>query len=256
MLNKAFTAGRGGDLELLQSRVQEQLGDHQTESLQLNSNYRSEARIIQFNNAIFNQMPLLFSSKLGDKLKEENSLGETFDIVYTTAEQEIPESKLTNPKGYIDLQFYEDEDNYNWREKVNEVLPARLEELQDKGIPLREIAILVRENKEGKEIADLLMNYQKQANSRYRFDVVSNESLFLSSSSAVNTLVSALYFLHEPKDVINKAQLAYNYRVLFGKQEHGLHDLFAGVKDYENFDKLMPNQFLANREWYLLDAAF
>ncbi|MEO1096543.1 MAG: UvrD-helicase domain-containing protein [Bacteroidota bacterium] len=242
---------RGGDLELLQSQVQEQFGDLQTKVLQLNSNYRSEARVVQFNNAVFKQLPLLFSSKLGDRLKGDSGLGETFDIVYSAVEQKIPEVKLTKQQGYIDIQFYEDEEDYNWREKVNEVLPSRLEKLQDKGIPLREIAILVRENKEGKEVADLLMNYQKEADSHYCFDVVSNESLFLSSSAAVNTLIAALYYLHEPKDTINKAQLAYNYRVLFGKQDRSLHVLFSGAKSTEEFDKLMPDQFPANREKYL-----
>ncbi|MEM8566725.1 MAG: UvrD-helicase domain-containing protein [Bacteroidota bacterium] len=242
---------RGGDLELLQSRVQEQLGDHQTEVLQLSSNYRSEARVIQFNNAVFNQMPLLFSSKLGDKLKEENDLGETFDIVYTTVKQEIPESKLRKPKGYVDIQFYEDEEDYNWRNKVNEELPSCLEELQDRGIPLRETAILVRENKEGKEIADLLMDHQKRSDGRYRFDIVSSEALFLSSSSVVNMLIAALKYLHEPRDAINKAQLVYNYQVVVGNQDYSLHELFSSVKTDAGFNKFMPERFVANREKYI-----
>ncbi len=237
---------RGGDLELLRKTVLDQLGPHHTEILQLDSNFRSEANVIHFNNALFEELPDLFNQRLAEKISEQGVLPDYFDEVYGAVSQQIPDNKLQHPKGYVSIKFFEDEEDYSWIRKVNESLPGMLETLQDLGIPLRDTAILVRENKEGKAIADLLMNHQEVAKPGYRFDVVSSESLFLSSSSAVNTLIAALRYLYNPNDSVNKAELAYNFKIRFKNGGADFHGLFSSVNSKKGFQDLLPVEFIEN----------
>ena len=45
-----------------------------------------------------------------------------------------------------------DDEETRWKDLALERIPKYLEELQEKGIPLKEIAILVRKNDEGQDV--------------------------------------------------------------------------------------------------------
>ncbi|MQY78037.1 MAG: hypothetical protein GH151_02405, partial [Bacteroidetes bacterium] len=88
-----------------------------------------------------------------------------------------------------------------------------IEELQGKGIQLGEIAILVRSKKDGREIVETLLKHKnkQQTPYRYNYDVISNESLYLKSSSAVNFIISILKYIISPGDEINLIFLLHEY---------------------------------------------
>ena len=84
----------------------------------------------------------------------------------------------------------------------------RIEQLQDLGYKLSEIAIIVRENKEAQTIADRMFEY-RQANpqSKYRYDVLSNDSLLINNAPVVKWLLAVMRYVVEPDNLINKAYL-------------------------------------------------
>ncbi|MDX5479422.1 MAG: DNA helicase UvrD, partial [Cyclobacteriaceae bacterium] len=98
--------------------------------------------------------------------------------------------------------------------------------LQDRGYELKDFAFLVRTKKEGELIADTLMAYNAvHPQSEYRFDVLSDESMYLHKSVTVKALVAGLKYLHSPDEKIQFKTMWYYHSVL--KQEPVDHSLFA-----------------------------
>ncbi|MDA0314761.1 MAG: UvrD-helicase domain-containing protein [Bacteroidetes bacterium] len=202
---------RGGKLELLLSEVQEQIHPDFVEVKNLSVNYRSLPGIIAFNNAVFKQLPELMERGMENhyNLDPENKLSKAFEGVV----QEVSESKKDEPfKGKIHLEFTEKSslekplDEENEEEEgvelgVLEKLPILVKQLQDQGYALRDIAFLVRTNGQGAILADTFMEEQRtQTGTDYRFDVLSEESLFIDKSIAVKCMLGFLTYLSAPSD--------------------------------------------------------
>jgi ATP-dependent helicase/nuclease subunit A len=190
---------RGGDLSLLQNEVVKQFGKEQVEILPLNTNYRSAGKIVEFNNALFSE-----ASKIVEEQAKQPLPVEVFNDVSQTVSR-------FSEKGFVQVKFFENEEEDGWEVQAMEELPLWLERLQDKGAALKDIAILVRTNKEGQQIANYLLQFRSspEAKPQYRYEVVSNESLRLDTSRSVSLLISAMLYLHNPDDAIARGQLAF-----------------------------------------------
>jgi len=225
---------RGGKLELLLSEVQEQIHSDFVEVKNLSVNYRSLPGIIAFNNTVFQQLPALMERGMEAHyaLDPENKLSHAFEGVT----QEFPETKeKVLFQGKIRMEFVEkssgertQEDEFE-EEAVElgalEKLPDLVRQLQDRGYALKDIAFLVRKNGEGAILADKFMEVQRQStNSNYRFDVLSEESLFIDKSIAVKCVVGFLTFLSDPSNRVAFKTLWQFYALV-----HGIplsHELF------------------------------
>jgi ATP-dependent exoDNAse (exonuclease V) beta subunit len=217
---------RGGKLELLLSEVQEQIQEAFVEVKDLSVNYRSLAGIIGFNNALFTQLPELMEQGMEQKyaLDPEGMLSKAFAGVA----QKVPKKVLEAPfQGKIHLEFTEKEtakavvEEEEGEEEVEAgvlaKLPTLVMQLQDQGYRLRDIAFLVRTNGQGAEIADSLMTYQREnPESNHRFDVLSEESLFIEKSIAVKCLVGFLTYLNCPADKVALKTLWQYYALVHG----------------------------------------
>ena len=216
---------RGGDLQLLQHEVQSEFSGFTPQSRTLDTNFRSHRHIIDFNNHIFSVLPAYlekqYQSRAPGSLK---SVAEELGRIYHDVRQKSAR-KDAQPAGYIEARFLPREDFMEAAcMNVLEIIRA----LQDKGVPLRDTAILVRNNSEGRRIAEFLMEErQKKENNQYRLDVVSNETLFLASSNAVNCLISALRHMNDPSDELSKAALLFFYNRIHEKGS-GSHDFASG----------------------------
>ncbi|MBS1977556.1 MAG: UvrD-helicase domain-containing protein [Bacteroidetes bacterium] len=220
---------RGGDLSLLQSSVPEQFGAGQVDIRKLNRNFRSGGRVVSFNNKFFSSAAALLSMTLNHPLPAE---------VYADVAQEIfyPETS-----GFVEATFLERGEDDLWKKKVLDELPRIFERLQDQGVPLRDIAILVRRNDEGQEVANHLLRLQglaERKRSKYKYKVVSNESLRVDGSYTVGLLLAALRYLHNPDDAVARGHLAYE--VTGGQQ---LDTLFAKAR-HRKLDEVLPEEFL------------
>ncbi|MEQ8424000.1 MAG: UvrD-helicase domain-containing protein, partial [Cyclobacteriaceae bacterium] len=218
---------RGGDQELLQSHVQVAMGEAATETKELNTNYRSAEAIVEFNNTIFQKASEVVSEVTGQPMAT--------DAFYDVKQQTV---KFPG-KGYVEINFVEkpaEEDD--WTSEVMKKLPQLVEDLQDKKIKLKDIAILVRKNEEGQRIATELLQYKNEhAKPGYRYDVVSNESLRLDTAASVNLLLSALKYLNNPTDAIIRGQLAFEVRKV-----KELDNIFYQAGQYQ-MEELLPEEF-------------
>ncbi len=233
---------RGGDLGLLQEQIEEEVGIERTERYTLKQNWRSAENLVHFNNSLFS-----VAARLVSQVTQQPLPGEAFADI----QQEPVKYK---GKGFVRIQFLEKwsgRDDDNGEELALRQIPILLEQLQSQGIPLHEIAILVRKNEEGQRIATSLLQYKNspQAKEAFRYDVVSNESLRLDAASAVLVLVSSLKFLNNPADAIARGELVYEYFSRSGSSPPDeVESRFAQARN-GNLRGLLPEEFIAQAHW-------
>ena len=232
---------RGGDLNILQEKVKGDVGELMTDTFPLDTNYRSAENLVQFNNAVFSTASKIIASEIGVAFPQE---------VYSDVAQKNFKFK---DKGYIKIDFLSADTQIQESEEVTQKfteislskLPGIIEELQQKGVSLRDVAFLVRDNKEGQKIAQHFMAYRSSPDAKpnFKYDVVSNESLRLDQASSVLVLVNALRLVDDESNLIAKAHLAYEYQKMWQPNAFpNYHEIF--LKSHtQHFAKLVPPSF-------------
>ena len=229
---------RGSDLGLLQHDVAGEIGLERAQMHVLGANWRSAENIVRFNNTLFTLAAKRVSQATGQPLPAE---------AFKDLEQQAVKYK---GRGSIRIQFLEKwygREDDNGEDQALQQVPIVLEQLQSQGIPLRDIAILVRKNEEGQRIATHLLQYKNspQAKSEARYDVVSNESLRLDKASSVLLLVSALRHLNNPADSIARGELVYEYDRRAGSSTaNRMESRFAQAGRWQ-LQGLLPQEFIA-----------
>jgi ATP-dependent exoDNAse (exonuclease V) beta subunit len=198
---------RNGDWQLLQNISSEfPQPEKQLSILPLKTNYRSCRHVIDFNNAFFTEAAAL-----------ENI------SAYSDVEQFVPEKKEKN--GYVQLALLKSDPDY--QDRMLDALLTQVEELLSIGVPMTDIAILVRKNNLMPLIANFFMEHLPHV------PIVSDEAFQLSASPAIQIIVHALRLLNKPDDVVAKALLAKAY------SHHPLYE--------RHFDEYLPEEFITNR---------
>lgn len=143
----------------------------------LESNYRSKAEIVDFNNHFFRFL--------------SNNLSSNYKNIYDNLSQKFnPENK----GGGVGIDFI----GFEGKEEYDALTFKRIEEIiefntsPEKRYRLEDIAILVRDNKEGSLIASQLLEKG--------IPVISSESLLLNNSSEVRFLLSFFNYLAYPNE--------------------------------------------------------
>jgi ATP-dependent exoDNAse (exonuclease V) beta subunit len=210
----------------------------------LKTNYRSRSNIIRFNNSLFSSIPVLFDRELSD-VKQPVS----FRVLYSEAVQDDPGKK---EGGYVRIEFIEDSKEMRWQDAVLEKLPGIIETFQDKGYGASDIGIIVRDGKEGASVLKTLIDYSNSCSPEkketYNYNVVSNDSLLLSNSPAINFIISVLSVVSNPSDVINMAMMVR--LILLAKGEGGAENAELSVdKIHEH-----SNVYFPSGVWAFLDT--
>ncbi|MCF1752296.1 UvrD-helicase domain-containing protein [Mariniradius sediminis] len=236
---------RGGDMRLMLEEVESEIGLDYIQEKNLDTNFRSLPNIIDFNNALFKHLPQAFESKLERDFGTNGQ--EIISKAYSEVFQHVSARKVgLGLGGLVRFEVLEgdrEEEEGKFLGQVLAKVPQMVIELQQKGYGLRDIAFLVRTKAEGEEIADCLMDYAHQhPDTGFRFDVLSDESMFLTKSVAVVALEAALRYLSDPKDELAWKTMWYYYAV--GQGNAIGHALFSsgngpdwverGIAGFEN----------------------
>lgn len=176
----------------------------------LTSNFRSLSNIVDFNNTLYSRM----ADKLG-----------SFAEVYNTVEQKSLESKRG---GKVSVNFFEKENEELAFEEWNCVKTAEIIiELVNVNYALSEIAVLVRTNKQGKQLAGFL--------SQNNIKVTSAEALLIADAYSVNTMVSFLRFIQNPDDRIARAAIVKHLYYLNSDKLKSLNEALFVVNVNEDY---------------------
>lgn len=235
-VKQAVYRWRGGDLKLLQEQVEKQIGRERVQTIELDTNYRSAAEIIRFNNVLFKNAAALVKDITGGDLPEASF-------------RDVEQKDFKKHEGFVQIQFLQDDEETTWQTFAMENIPKQLEQLQQLGVKLNDIAILVRKNSEGQQIAASLLHYKNSplANPACRYDVISNESLRLDGAASVNLLLAAMRYMQFPEDSIARAQLSYEYARIKGDQPP-LNEVFK-VANQVFFENNLPPAFAKSKAW-------
>lgn len=170
---------RGSDWNLLESEVPGEFGEVEEEVL--DTNYRSLANVVGFNNAFFKAAAEVIDG-LGCCSEADGRLSH----IYSDVEQKA--ARCSGPSGCVSVTFCEKE------QELDKILEC-IGQVRDSGAMLSDIAVLVRSNAVGEEVSSFLIENG--------IAVVTDDSLKVRSSVTVRRLVSLLSFADNPDDTVN-----------------------------------------------------
>lgn len=213
---------RDSDWTLLAEKVQDEFPSANVESRR--ENYRSCGEIVAFNSEFFP-----YAAK---------SLG--LEELYSDAVQ-VARTR-DGQQGHVRVSFCDAGD------EISKVVES-IETARAAGAGFNDIAILVRKNSDGYDIASELLSRG--------YPVVSDDSLRINASGTVRKLVSLLSCLENPADTINafiirdaKVQLPQEYHSLVGLCENLLGQLREADPETFEGETLFIEAFMDNlREW-------
>ena len=223
---------RNGDWKILAGLDKDK--SFRLNSKTLDTNWRSEANIIAFNNDIFISACKVLNERY--KADEGEDCTQLLDA-YSDVRQKT--SKDTK-EGYIKLSFLKNSEEHPYTDTTMELLAEEVDSLVKKGVRVNDIAILVRKNKSIPAIADYF-----DKNTPYR--VVSDEAFRLDASLAVCMLIDGLRYISEPTDRIACARLAVAYQKEILKKDVDYNTvLLNSVEDYlpAEFRLMLPEMSL------------
>ena len=163
----------------------------------LDTNYRTAASIVAFNNAFFSWLVKrepFASNMLAKQIYEGTPDADGHAELW----QHLPPHGA--PEGHVGVTFVDGGDADAVNEQVRQTI-VRL--VMQQGYRQRDIMVLGRSNKE----LDQLSTYLQSHDEGLRIEVSSSESFFLVRSHAVMAVVSALRLLHDPSDRVAAADL-------------------------------------------------
>ncbi len=243
---------RSGDWKLLLSGVKNDIGDNFIEDKTLDTNWRSLENIVAFNNSIFNIIPQILQIQYNRKLEEINNLSvkealkeQNYDKMlidaYSEQMQKIPKN-ADKKGGKVKILFFNSKE---YKENLYEKFPETVNNMlaKENKTP-KDIGILVRTNKQAKEITELLAYYQNESPNREKYKIISGESLYIENSSAVRILIASMKYINNPEDNINSAQLIYTYQKLINKSVN-INSVFLSAGD-NSFEQFLPQKFTDN----------
>jgi len=245
-VKQAIYRWRGGDLDLLQNQIVPAIGEQRVDVRVLDTNYRSAGEVVGFNNVFFRSLSNYIAQSTGWSVASD-------------AYADVTQHTNGTSGGVVEISFLESASPLfpsagllakdHWKHAALIELVKRIELLQQNGARGKDIAILIRRNQEGQEIADFLMKYKysEHAKPGVNYNVVSSESLLIYSASSVNLLLGAMYYLLNPEDNIARARLAFEFHRLSGF-DNGMHDVFSVTRQLD-FEQSLPEDFGKQKAW-------
>lgn len=200
----------------------------------LQTNYRSERNIIDFNNCFFKVVTRLEYEE-ECKTNDAQTSQELLDA-YADVEQKVRSGKDKDGLVKVTLLPGTGADH---KEKMLLWIDETIQGLLTNGIKEKDIAILVRYKKNIPEIADFIIERHKE------LKIVSDEAFRLDASPAVCAIIQALRFMNDTDNILAKATLVRIYQTTLTEYANDGNDAFAGIGNSpEVLDALLPDGFI------------
>ncbi len=183
---------RGGDWRILGRQVASRFKDTRTASL--DTNYRSEKTVVEFNNSLIEACVQLDNDRLNRMIQEAAENGrlspgrrdELSDMLSEAYRDQRQRCSKTREAGYVTVREYE-----KGEQPDPPLLIRTVEDLQSRGFAAGDIAVLVRTNPQGAAVAQQLLDYKStHPESPYCYDVVTQEALQIGHSDTAGFIAS------------------------------------------------------------------
>lgn len=206
---------RNSDWSLLNEQIYGDFEGYKIKGERLKISRRSYEKVVTFNNEFFGECAQLLQNRYNTAIGDEDN--RLITQIYNSDEesqdyfkQEFLESK--SGAGHVKLSFMAGDGDRDWKE-VNLVrLVEDIKVLKGNGWNYRDMAVLVRTNREGAAVAEALLEAG--------FKIVSDDSLIISTSRSVQRIVTALKYISSPEDplvkfVFNGVEISSSEKTLY-----------------------------------------
>lgn len=195
---------RNSDWTLLSDKIYNDIKS--IKDYNLPNNYRSGKNIIQFNNTFFNEVLMFIKTTLQQEHAPtgfELALDKAYETILQTPGKNMEE------KGCVEIIRQNEGDTQAYKEWALDNTINYVKTLQERGVALHDITILVRYNADAQILTSTLL---KQG-----YPVVSNEGLCVNNAISVRFLLNLLKLQVVPEDNIHYAITNYYYLRTKGK---------------------------------------
>lgn len=193
---------RGSDWRILGGMIESDLGENRIRHSHLKENWRSMPVLIDFNNRFFEYAGKSASDLFRCSVPEKYSgSADRIEKIYSDFAQNVPASRygkdgLLENYGYVEVNpVPEGEESVSWKDEVLDNITQRVADLLQAGYGQSDIAFLVRTRKEGEIVVDRLLSCG--------YNVISDDSLLVSSSSLIRGIVAGLKNMLYPENGMN-----------------------------------------------------
>lgn len=209
---------RNSDWKLLAKKAKNNFEHLGYEELTLETNWRSYENIIYFNNALFEKASKILQLDLNNTIANANivSINEEWTSIIEEAYSDIFQNtakKNLGSGGEVNFQFLASDDETNFKDEATKICLSKIENLIEKGYKYKDICILVRKKDEAILITNALLSGHYLNNP---IPVVSNESLVLSNSIAVNTIISQINSIIKSTNLVDISYI-FLYQNIFDR---------------------------------------
>lgn len=239
---------RNSDWKLLDEQLRDDFRTEQIQEEYLDTNWRSDKNIVEFNNSIFNEAARLLQLKLNGDLESVlplfpslEPLTHKIEHAYSFAAQHISQNAGT---GYVQMSFIDkkNENEDDWKVDSLKQLPLLLENLQNQGYSPSDCCILVRYNHEVADITNYMLSFKTsdEAKTGYCYDMLGNQGLLINRAASVRFILGIMQLLMNPFDPIQLTIVNYEYaRGRLHKSENEAINLcFAASNNKQEFSTL------------------
>lgn len=256
---------RNGDWNILHQQAKHEIGVQNVLDDNLEENYRSTKNIIEFNNYLYQSLPLVVQNQLNTNVAEksdellewwdENGYSDIVTSVYEKAKQNP--SPYTKPGGTIKIKRFGKADAPEDVERFSETvyreiaLKDVIDEIKmlkaEKKYKAKDIAILVRSNVEAMLCVTRLMEQN--------IPVLSGEALMVANNSAVDLIINTLKVLVgiDKQTALYKANCIALYHRLHLQEISSTAYLGLTGKSLTSLSALLPKSLCENwQNWMQL----
>jgi ATP-dependent helicase/nuclease subunit A len=242
---------RNSNWEILASKIGMEYPTENLHVESLKTNWRSGEQIVRFISQLFpilsGRLKTLLQDILGDMPASAGNL-QSLENIYSDVIQDAP--KFRQGRGDVYMRFFTSEEVGESDDYFHELLISKINDLLKNGFAANDIVILVRDGKEGKSMANLLIEFNAANRFETDLNILSEESLVLTVSNAVNVLISAMQFLLTPQDKLVNARLMAAFEI-FKRNSWSAEITKELAFDGESFSEanlsnVLPAEFLEN----------
>lgn len=217
---------RNGDWHILYD-IKNQLEGNELQINTLNTNFRSDVNIIDFNNKFFKAAAPLIDTKDEKGIVQE---------LYEDIEQAWPDDK--ERKGYVRIQLKTNKEQKGWEDLMLEDLCEQIRSLKAGGLKYKDMCILLRSRTSVPKLIDYV-------GEKLGVKLISDEGFKLYSSVTLGMIMAALRMLwYKGEDPVSERYLVKHYLCqVLKKQDISVQDFAtAAIED------VLPEAFVAHQD--------
>lgn len=248
---------RGGDWRLLKDIAKQDLGPSNIEPIVLKSNYRSLAKVVDFNNRMISEVVKRDNHHLNtviDTALRDNNISSTLhdslynilESAYTDHEQNV--GRKSDDEGYAEVTLFDSSVEDSPFIKI-------IEDAISRGYRYRDILILVRGATDSRKVVDLLFKYKEQrftSRGEVGFNVHTADALTIENCDVADFIIALFRLTTNINDAIERG--IYN-RFLGKRFDHKFDDAeqdfikhIAHLSPMEAFEQIVAQYKLYERK--------